>query len=316
MLRPIALQRLNINASASYPAPFGSGLVAPASHQPLLSPSADRFVRFGTTAKPGTIQHDPAFTALGLTPSVATHQDLPQVAKLGLAFISEGQEYSLHNTFLSLQGRPEPELKGFFAQVTPVPPGSTFEDLWPHLQALMKDYDAFKAALLGADNLEEQEEMVKTMYQKRFIDNPQGALLILKNKQDEVVAMEGINQFQLTHDMNINQGDYTAIDPKHALLSSLYIRPDYRNQGLGRALKKATMAYAREPLGYTYVWASTDPENASHHINTTHLQYTRISEATQFSDSPAFTPALIKTLIDNYETGAGTRQLWWRRIAA
>ncbi len=66
--------------------------------------------------------------------------------------------------------------------------------------------------------------------------------------------------------------------------------------------------YAKEELGYQYVWASTERQNTSHTLNQA-LGYTPLTVDTEFKASPVFISQKNNALIEEYNVGS--RQLCW-----
>lgn len=256
------------------------------------------------------IRMDPAFQASKLTPSIATARDLPEVCKLMTALLSEKD--SFEGTRLTLKNRTDEELLTYFKRMMPLEqlqdPTAKAEFL-QNVRNLLDDPEACKATIGSvSNNAKEAESMMLPLLRQRFIDNPKGALIVLKDPNGNIVATEACNQFQDTHDFHIDQGIFDAVDLKHGLETMLYVKPEYRSKGLATGLKKAILQYANKNLQYRYLWSPTEAGNASHRINQK-FGYQPLTEQTSFTDSPAFTKAKNKALMDEYNVDA--RQLAW-----
>lgn len=280
------------------------------SHASCLPPSQDTYtankvLRFGRKQSVQSLRNDPVFKANGLTPHIATTEaDLLQIAKMHSRFLQEAPSYTIQNMCLSLSRRTDQELIQYFKAWLPkntFPPEITIEDVFPQLKAIFTDPEQLRKIIPSAENEDVRHEI--PIFKQRFIDNPHGAMIVLKNRKGEIVACEGINQLQKTHDFHIDQGIHDALDLKHGLATALYVKPEYRGRGIGTALKKTIIAYGKDSLGYRYIHAPTEKENSSHRINRK-LGYQPWTKETQFKDSPVFTPEMRAKLMDEYNIGS------------
>jgi len=255
---------------------------------------------------------DAAFQANKLTPSIATDSDLPEICRLGLTILSEKD--SFEGTRLTLKKRTDEELLAFFKRGMPLSivafQDPTFKAEFLHdIKKLLDDPKAFKKTMRNDNNnVKKAESAFLPMLKERFIDNPKGALIVLKDPNGNIVAMQACNQFQDTHDFHFDLGIFDAVDSKHGLATMLYVKPEYRGKGIATGLKKAILQYANKNLGYRYLWSPTEAGNASRHINQK-LGYRPLTEQTTFADSPVFTKAKNKALMNEYNVDA--RQLAW-----
>jgi len=252
---------------------------------------------------------DDVFKAHNLTPSLATEADLHEASKLYINFLKENQAYTLENARIGLQNLNDTELKHYLKPY--VEENTNIDELATFFRSTLKDSEQF-LAVMGQAALHLGPEDMIPILKNRFISNPKADLILLKNPKGEIVGIEGINQFQKTHDTMIDQGNMEGIDPKHGLLSSLYVTPDYRNKGIGTALKSTIIKHSKQNLGYHYVWSPTEMENASHRANLK-LGYQPLTAQTRFQESPVFTTRLNKKLMEEYNIGS--RQLHWLSTA-
>ncbi|MCA9806773.1 MAG: GNAT family N-acetyltransferase [Cyanobacteria bacterium HKST-UBA06] len=279
---------------------------------PLVGLSHDVFTRFGSTPTPPiTLRADPVYKRLGLTPSVATHADLDDLVAFNLAYARHDTAGVATTLSQMLSGMDELAIKDYmrgYLRHLSLPDGMSFEDIWPGVYAMFSKPGGPDLSGLEKGVDDNTTRLMARHLTERFLDNPQGDLLLLRDQAGQVVAVEGVNQFQMTHEQ-LSIGNAEGIHPKAALLSSLVVAPGFQGQGIGTALKKSVLDWAHRAKGYRYAFSATAAGNASDHINFTHLGYRPLTEETVFSDMPVFTPAVNRQLLANYNKG--TMRLGW-----
>jgi GNAT superfamily N-acetyltransferase len=282
---------------------------------PSLTPSLieDTFTKISPSSRPLSLRIDPLFHSLHLTPGIATEKDIPELARLSLENIKEMGSSVFEEIQLSMQRRTAEEQRAYIKKIG-IPKGIPENVFLPMMQTLYslptKDFVSFMESSLKMVGEQKVGIELLKLIKERFIDNPQGAYLVLKNTEGKIVATAAFNQFQNTHDFDMTMGNMKGLDPKHALETAVYVAPEYRKKGLAAALRKTLIDLAHQK-GVTYLWSPTRAGTSSQRINEK-LGYQKLLPEATFPDSSAFTPEKIKQLLQEYNLGA--RQLAWLKI--
>lgn len=264
------------------------------------------------------IKQDPLFKTSPVTPMLATEHDLPIIAK---TFHQNLSNRDIDYVRLSLLNRSDKELMALLpapdAILEKVVPDKTeltklktlFVD---QFKTLINNPEAFRSMVRGELFEDSNEKMLAEKQKlasevqnlkKRFLDNPNGALLTVKNDAGEIIGYGGINQLQDTHDFHMEKEIYEGIAPKHALLSRFFIKPEYRSDDADALAQKLLTTFAHGK-GYDYLWSAN---NALYHGSS--KSFHPLTETTVFPQTPVFTPAKNKQLMKEYNVGG--HQLGW-----
>ncbi|MBX2861867.1 MAG: GNAT family N-acetyltransferase [Vampirovibrio sp.] len=229
------------------------------------------------------------FKEYGLTPSFAEEKDLPAVLQLeaaedvqGLIDLLTPQGKVDRANLLSQLFQDESEIQAHKSLIQEV---SEEPSILAKVPDRIQQIPGFNRILPA----------IRTS----FLNNPRGALIVLKDKADEVIAMEGIHQLQLTHHSDIEKGIYDTIDPQHALLSSSRVKPSHTRRKIGEALHRTAIASTREHFGASHVWSLTRKNSPSDKINEK-LGFQPLQESTRFEEPTNLTPQVIEKLLANY----------------
>jgi hypothetical protein len=263
------------------------------------------------------LKQDPVFKNSGLTPALATEQDLPLIAQ---SFHKHISDRDINFTRLSLLNRSDAELLSVLplqdALEKAVPDKAALSKLKTLLieqfKSLINNPEAFRALVRGEMFEDKQEKMIAEKQKlasevqnlkQRFLNNPNGALLMVKNDSGEIIGYGGINQLQNTHDFQMEKEIHDGIAPKHALLSRVFITPEARSEAADELAHKLLTTFAHGK-GYDYLWSA---DNALYHGST--KTFHPLTETTVFPQTPVFTPTKNKQLMNEYNVGG--HQLGW-----
>jgi GNAT superfamily N-acetyltransferase len=235
----------------------------------LIKPSLieDTFTKIPPSNRALSLRIDPLFHSLHLTPGIATEKDIPELLRLNMEHIKEiGGTAFIKQQLLALQQRTPEEQSAYTKKKLGM--GMTAEQHIKFLQNLSSaSPEVFSFLMNAGDDLGKKEALATAtpLLKKRFIDNPQGAYLVLKNTEKKIVATAAFNQFQNTHDFDMNMDNMKGLDPKHALETAVYVAPEYRKKGLATALRKTLIDLAHQK-GIAYLWSPTEAGTSSQRI--------------------------------------------------
>jgi hypothetical protein len=270
---------------------------------------------FTPSSNPLNLKTDPLFKTLGLTPSLAKEADIPGIMNV----IQQGTQEMVSDAFeqmqLALKQKTPQEQIAFVKKMGPPPLGMSEQDYLHTLQSMSpKTVSSLMNNKANVSPEMEQaigKEAIKSatpVLKERFINNPQGAYLVLKNTEGKIVATAAFHQFTDNH---INpRNSLKGLDPKHALETTVYLLPEYKNKDskdVALALRK-TLNQLAQQKGYTHIWSQGD---RSLQASSKELGYQELTPGTKFPDSPAFTPKKIEQLLQN---NFGDYRLAWLKI--
>jgi GNAT superfamily N-acetyltransferase len=284
-----------------------------AAHSPTVAlarkesaPSSANPLRFSGTDIDGIIPAPPrSITFKTYTGTEATVDDLKALPDFYVSQFLEHVKNSIEDISSTMRNRSNEELAELMRRHKP---DMKFVKT---KVTLLKRFSPFLLALTGLKKSYQgtadfSETHIKSL-KRRFIDNPQGALLIVKDSLGTAVGVVEINQFQSTRDFHIELGDMSAIDRKHCLINGPYIKPEHRGTQMETALTQAALRFAKEKLGYQYAWVVSDANTPIDVYKT--LGAKPLRPGSQFTDSPAFTPEKITELLKEYNLNGS--ELHW-----